>query len=158
PEAVHRKPEGARQAVRFFTEYLAQRPKDMGVRWLLNLAYMTLGEYPDGVPAACRLPTTPFRSEADIGHFVDRAPELGLDRFNEAGGAIMDDFDNDGWLDLVVTSWDAAMPMAYYRNRGDGTFQDRSRAAGLETQLGGLQCVQTDYNNDGWLDIYVCRG
>src|SRR5262249_45428092 len=44
PEAVHRKPEGARQAVRFFTEYLRQRPKDMGVRWLLNLAYMTLGE------------------------------------------------------------------------------------------------------------------
>jgi hypothetical protein len=157
-EAVHRKPEGARQAVRFFTEYLRQRPKEMGVRWLLNLAYMTLGEYPDGVPAEELIPTSAFRSKLDIGRFVDRAPQLGLDRFNQAGGAIMDDFDNDGWLDLAVTSWDPAMPMAFYRNRGDGTFEDRSRAAHLEGQLGGLYCVQTDYNNDGWLDIYVCRG
>ncbi len=41
------------------------------------------------------------------------------------------------------------MPMALYRNKGDGTFEDRTKAAGLAKQFGGLYCVQTDYNNDG---------
>ena len=39
----------------------------------------------------------------------------------------MDDFDNDGLLDLAVTSFDPTEPMAFYRNKGDGTFEDRSR-------------------------------
>ena len=39
----------------------------------------------------------------------------------------MDDFDNDGLLDIVVTSLDPTEPMAFYRNKGDGTFEDRTR-------------------------------
>jgi hypothetical protein len=70
----------------------------------------------------------------------------------------MDDFDNDGLLDLVVSSVDPAIPLAYYRNLGNGAFEDRAEPAGLRDQLGGLNCVQADYNNDGWLDIFVIRG
>ncbi len=158
PTAFHGEREGSSEAIKYFSEYLEHQPKDMGVRWLLNVAYMTLGQYPEGVPAAYRIPLDPFRSEFDIGRFVDRAPALGLNRLHRAGGAIMDDFDNDGLLDLVETSMDPAEPMAFYRNRGDGTFENRAKEAGLESQLGGLQCMQTDYNNDGWLDVFVCRG
>ena len=50
-EASHKRPEGSRAAVRDFTAYLQERPDDLGVRWLLNIAYMTLGEYPEKVPA-----------------------------------------------------------------------------------------------------------
>lgn len=158
PSAFHQRQEGSRQAVQHFTRYLQSRPDDIGVRWLLNVAYMTLGEYPEGVPQEFRLSLDPFRSEFDIGRFVDLAPALGLDRLHCSGGAIMDDFDNDGLLDLVETSSDASAPMTFYHNEGDGTFRNRAKEAGLETQLGGLQCMQTDYNNDGWLDIFVCRG
>ena len=49
PAAVHTKPRGSRLAIRHFTEYLEQFPDDLEVRWLLNLAHMTLGEYPDKV-------------------------------------------------------------------------------------------------------------
>ena len=98
------------------------------------------------------------QSEFDIGKFRDVGAVAGVDRFNQAGGAIMDDFDNDGLLDLVVTSSDATQPMAFYRNKGDGTFEDRTERAGLSKQLGGLNCVQTDYNNDGHLDIFILRG
>ena len=70
----------------------------------------------------------------------------------------MDDFDSDGLLDVVVTSTDPTEPMAYYHNRGDGTFEDRTRQAGVTDQLGGLVCYQADYNNDGWLDIFIPRG
>jgi tetratricopeptide (TPR) repeat protein len=158
PAAYHQKPDGSRQAVRFFTEYLRYLPDDVGVHWLLNVAYMTLGEYPDGVPPQYLIPLAPFRSEFDVGRFRDIAPQLGVDRLSMSGGAIMDDFDNDGLLDLVETTSDEGMAMAFFRNKGDGTFEDRTRAAGLEKQLGGLYCVQTDYNNDGWLDIYIARG
>ena len=70
----------------------------------------------------------------------------------------MDDFDGDDLLDIAVTSMDTAMPMAYYHNQGDGTFEDRSKPAGVTDQLGGLVCYQTDYNNDGRLDIFIPRG
>jgi hypothetical protein len=158
PEAVHQKRSGSAEAVRHFTDYLRRVPDDIGARWLLNLAYMTLGEYPDKVPPEYLIPLDKFRSEFDIGRFRDVAPLLGVNRLGEAGGAIMDDFDNDGLLDLVLTSSDWGGPMTFFRNKGDGTFEDRTEAAGLAKQIGGLYCVQTDYNNDGWLDVYVARG
>jgi tetratricopeptide (TPR) repeat protein len=156
--AVHTNPAGSRLAIKHFTEYLEQFPNDLGARWLLNLAYMTLGEYPQGIPPQYRMPFEKFGSEDDIGCFHDISHLVGINRFSEAGGAIMDDFDNDGLLDLVVTSSDPAQAMAFFRNKGDGTFEERTEAAGLSKQYGGLNCVQTDYNNDGFLDIFIPRG
>ena len=75
---------------------------------------------------------------------------LGVNRFNQAGGAIMDDFDDDGLLGLAVTTWDLTQPMACYRNKSDGTFEDRSEEPGVTGQFGGLVFYQADYDNDGW--------
>ena len=160
PAAVHKEPAGSRLAVKHFTEYLQRHPDELGVRWLLNVAYMTLGEYPAKVPAAYLIPMERFRTEREhsIGAFTDVAHRVGVNRLNMAGGAIMEDFDNDGLLDILASSWDAAMPLALFRNKGDGTFEDRANAAGLANQFGGLYCVQTDYNNDGWMDMFVIRG
>ena len=87
PEAVHQKPDGSREAVGFFTEYLQTNPDDIGAQWLLNVASMTLGEHPDGVPASFRLPPSSFQSQVDVGRFVDIAAPLGVNRLNQAGGA-----------------------------------------------------------------------
>jgi hypothetical protein len=159
PAAVHINPAGSHLAVKHFTEYLREFPDDLEVRWLLNLAHMTLGEYPQKVDPQFRLALDGFfRSEFDIGKFRDIGHLALVNRFNQAGGAIMEDFDNDGLLDIVVTSMDNTMSMALFRNKGDGTFEDRTVAAGLAGQLGGLYCVQADYNNDGHMDIFVARG
>jgi hypothetical protein len=48
--------------------------------------------------------------------------------------------------------------MRAFHNNGDGTFSDVSERSHLNEQLGGINTVQTDFNNDGWLDIYVMRG
>ena len=48
-----------------------------------------------------------FKSEFDIGKFRDVGHAVGVNRFNQAGGAIMDDFDNDGLLDLVRRKLDS---------------------------------------------------
>src|SRR5262249_2112353 len=90
--------------------------------------------------------------------FTDVAPQLGLNRLDLVGTAIMDDFDNDGLLDIIESTFDPRLGMAFYRNRGDGTFEDRSKASGLDKQLGSFFCIQGDYNNDGFLDLSVCRG
>jgi hypothetical protein len=159
PSAFHTKREGSETAVRHFTEYLKEFPDEEEVRWLLNIAHMTLGEYPDRVDPKYLIRLDPFlKTTVDIGKFNDIAHQVGVDRLNSAGGAIMEDFDNDGFLDIVVSSLDATEPMAYFHNKGDGTFEDRTAAAGLTGQFGGLNCVQTDYNNDGHIDIFVPRG
>jgi hypothetical protein len=159
PAARHANPIGSRLAIKHFTEYLAGFPEDLEVRWLLNLAHMTLGEYPEKVDPRYRLDLSRFfHSEFDIGRFRDVGHLVGVNRFNQAGGAIMEDFDNDGLLDIAVSSFDCTQPMSYYRNKGDGTFEDRSQAAGVTGQLGGMVCYQADYDNDGNIDIYIARG
>ncbi len=153
-------PPGSRLAIRHFTEYLDQFPDNLEVRWLLNLAHMTLAEYPDKVDPRFRLDLSGFfHSEFDIGAFREISHPAGLgDRMNQSGGAIMDDFDGDGRLDILITCHDPTQSMAFYRNAGDGTFVDRTKEAGVADQLGGLVCYQADYDNDGRLDVFIPRG
>jgi hypothetical protein len=157
--AIHSKPDGSRLAIHHFTEYLERFPDDLEAKWLLNLAHMTLGEHPQGVDPRYLINLDRFvKSEFDIGKFRDIGDKVGVNRFNQSGGSIMDDFDGDGLLDLVVTCNDITQSMTYYHNVGDGRFADRTESAGVANQLGGLVCYQADYNNDGHLDIYIPRG
>ncbi|HLK68738.1 MAG TPA: FG-GAP-like repeat-containing protein [Bryobacteraceae bacterium] len=158
PEFRYGKTEDSEKAVQHFLAFLKQRPDDIEVKWLLNLAYMTLGQHPAGVPKQFLLDPTLFTSSEDIGRFKDAAPAAGLSLFSMAAGIIVDDFDNDGLFDVVTSSFDMCGPMHFFHNNGDGTFADRSAQSGLAEQLGGLNIVQTDYNNDGCLDILVLRG
>lgn len=146
------------KAVEHFLRYLALEPDTLEVKWLLNLAYMTLGAYPEKVPPEHLLPPTAFASAEDVGRFVDVAPEAGLTSVGSAGGTIVDDFDNDGDFDVVMSSMDSCGPMSFFRNDGHGRFENGATLAGLGSQLGGLNLVQTDYNNDGCADILVLRG
>jgi tetratricopeptide (TPR) repeat protein len=158
PDGQHALRAGSENAVEHFLKYLDQKPDDLEEKWLLNIAYMTLGKYPHQVPSQFLIPSAVFESKASIGRFTDVAPTLGIDAFGTAGGVIIDDFDNDGFLDVVISGMDACQQLRYFHNNGNGTFTDRTEQAGLTGQLGGLNIIQTDYNNDGWLDIYVMRG
>ena len=146
------------KAVQYFLDYLEQKPDELEVSWLLNLAYLTLGKYPEGVPKKYLIPLLPFDSSENTGHFVDVAPAAGLSLVSLAGGVIVDDFDNDGLLDVVISSMDPCEPLHFFHNNGDGTFADNTVKAGLGDQLGGLNIIQADYNNDGCMDILVLRG
>lgn len=159
PEAIHTKPEGSRLAIQHFSECLRMFSNDLEVKWLLNIAHMTLGEYPHGVDPNHLVTLDQWKqSEFDIGKFRDIGHLVGVNRLNQAGGAVMDDFDNDGLLDIVCSTMDPTGHMVFYKNLGNGTFEDRTKQAGLENMLGGLNLVHADYNNDGFPDIFVVRG
>ncbi len=155
---IHPRQGAARDAMRLLEGVLGRRPDDLTARWLLNLAAMTVGEYPDGVPASWRIPPESLEPEADIPRFTDRAADRGLDTVSLSGGVVADDFDGDGWLDVVVSDWSPDGQLRYFRNRGDGTFADATEQAGLNGLFGGLNLVQADYDNDGDPDLLVLRG
>jgi hypothetical protein len=159
-EAVHERTEGSREAVRWFTAYLEESPGDLRVLWLLNIAYMTLGEYPDKVPPAYRLPLASFQSKMDLGRFENVAAEAGLTGRgpNLAGGSVFDDLNGDGRPDLFTTAIDAERGASLFVNRGDGTFEDRSESAGLAEQVYALNVARADFDNDGDLDLLLLRG
>ena len=157
---VHIDPQGSTMAIDILEELLVEYPEDLELVWLLNLCYQTIGEYPESVPDQYLIPPSAFVNAANIGRFEDIAPQLGLDVSGIAGGSIMEDFNNDGFLDVVMTSsgFLESDQMRFFVNNGDGTFTDRTIEAGLEGLVGGLNCQQTDYNNDGLMDIFVLRG
>ncbi len=155
---IHQLPFGSSNAIKQYEASLKEFPVDYETQYLLNLAYMTLGEYPGKVPAKYRIDPSWFQSKVSIQPFKDVAPQLGINRNGHAGGVIMDDFTNDGWLDIVITSWNPKEELIFYKNNGDGSFSDQTEAYGLKGQVGILNLNQTDFNNDGWLDFYLMRG
>src|SRR5262245_42816092 len=155
--ARHGLAEGSTKAIEYFKKHLAQRPDNLEARWLLNIAYMTLGKYPQAVAPAYLIPPSAFASKDRVGRFVDVAASLGIDPVGGAGGAIMDDFDNDGRLDVVISTVNACDSLRYFHNDG-GSFSDWTERAKLADQLGGINRVQTEYNNDGRLDTFGTRG
>jgi len=162
---LHTKTEGSNEAIRYFSEVLKHGVKEKSdttlylvAKWLINIAYMTIGEYPDRVPAEFLIDPSVFESAIAFPRFKNIAPSLGLNTFSLCGSAIVDDFDNDDYLDIVSSTWDTEGQLRTFRNNGDGTFSDRTKQAGLSGLYGGLNIVSADYNNDGWLDVLVLRG
>jgi hypothetical protein len=159
---VHADQDGSRRAIRYFQEVLASTGETsdthLGARWLLNLAFMTLGEWPEGVPAEHRIPPSALESDEPFPRFVDVASELGLNLDSPSGGVAIEDFDLDGRLDLFVTTSDPLGQARFFLGRADGAYQERTREAGLEGIVGGLNLTQADHDSDGDVDVLVLRG
>ncbi|MFB9840741.1 CRTAC1 family protein [Mucilaginibacter ginsenosidivorans] len=155
---IHQIKTGSQKAIDVYQGILKARPDDYESKWLLNIAYMTLGRYPKGVPREFLIPGLDADTIDKVRPFKDMAADLGLNVNGRAGGVIVDDFNNDGYLDIVTSGWDLDDPMHYFQNNKNGTFSDLTAQSGLTGINGGLNIQQTDYNNDGKLDIFVLRG
>ncbi|MGH9369775.1 MAG: FG-GAP repeat domain-containing protein, partial [Thermoanaerobaculia bacterium] len=155
---VHRDAAPARAALEAYLRYLSERPEDLTARWLANVAAMTAGRYPQGIPEAWRVDPKALASPGHLPRFRDVAMSVGLQILDPSGGAVVDDFDGDGRLDVVTTTINPCAPMHFFRNQGSGRFQERTAEAGLDAQRGGLNLIHADYDNDGALDLLVLRG
>ena len=148
----------AKKAEAMFFEVLELTPDDPGAPWLLALSQQVMGTYPDNVAEGMVLPEATMLGETTSPHFRNRAVALGIAGDDNAGSVVMDDFDNDGFMDIITCSYDPGVPLTYQHNNGDGTFSNWTAKAGLTEHTGGLNLTHADYNNDGRLDILLLRG
>jgi hypothetical protein len=88
------------------------------------------------------------------GTFVDVTDRAGVGDPGWGMGAVVADFDNDGWDDLYVTCYG---PNRLYRNTGDGTFSDVTARAGVGDPRWSAGAAFADYDGDGWLDLFVAN-
>ena len=161
-DGIHSQTEGATNAIQCFKKVLEiaqpNTKEYQRARWLLNIAYMTLGSYPDQVPSQHLIDPAFFESSHEFPEFRNIARQLGIDTFGCSGSAVADDFDNDGDLDLLVTDFDPAAQLRYFRNDRELGFVDATQDANLIGITGGLNINQADFNNDGWVDVFIMRG
>jgi hypothetical protein len=134
--------------------------RDSGISYKPGRVGPVFGDFDgDGLPdlfvpqaGTCKL----FKNDGK-GHFTDvtdRAGDLGK-TLGTATCAAWGDFDNDGKLDLVVGCLRGHNH--FFRNRGDGTFQDATEEIGLHKRIFNTQAVcLVDLNDDGMLDL-ICN-
>jgi len=117
------------------------------------------------------------------GKFTDFTKESDTDDPRWSTSASFFDYDRDGWLDLMVVNYadfttanspncfasntarDYCTPRVFrapgnrlFHNKGNGVFEDVTVTAGVSKEFGhGLGIVTADFNNDGWIDIYVAN-
>ena len=134
---------------------------------LLDLFVSTMSAFDDVLHSAVNgravEPNRPFlyRNEGD-GTFTDVARPAGLGRSFGSMGAGVGDVDNDGFPDLYLANGGPEMfrlePNVMFLNRGDGTFADISRAAGVANLGKGHGATFADYDEDGDQDLYAGLG
>lgn len=158
PLAIHKNRKGSQQALKLYEELLDSDPQNLQNKWLYNLAQMTLGNYPNKVPKKYLLDASIFNSEYSLPAFEDVAFDAGVGENKISGGCIVDDFNGDGLLDIIASSYGLKDQLKMYINQGNGKFDEQSKEAGLEGIVSGLNMVQADFNNDGHLDFLILRG
>lgn len=87
------------------------------------------------------------------GIFIDRSADSRVTEVPHSSGVVAADFDGDGLIDLYLTQWGGANVLA--RNRGGFSFEDVTAAAGVGFHHSGTGPAAGDYDNDGYLDLFV---
>lgn len=88
--------------------------------------------------------------------FTDVTASSGIGEVSTLGfGATFFDFNNDGWQDIYVITDRVIHSNILYKNNGDGTFTDVSVTSGTNVTMDAMSVTVEDFNNDGWLDIYI---
>ena len=157
-KAQHQLREGAEKTIEILGALLKQKPSDRETQYLLNIAHMTLGSYPSKVPEKFRIPASYFNSDVNFPKFKDISSGLGVGVNELSGGTCIDDFNNDGYLDIIASSWGLDHQIRYFENDKNGGFIDKTNGTGLIGVCGGLNLRHGDFNNDGNVDFIILRG
>ncbi len=156
-DGIHTVMEPVQNAIVIYEQLLAYDSMDYQSRWFLNLCHMAVDQYPSNVAPEYVIPVSAFASDTTFKAFPNMAMHLGVAVNNHAGGASLEDFNNDGLLDVFTTSYSLAEPSKLFINNGRG-FDDVTESYGLNGMVGGLNNIHADFNNDGRTDIYIMRG
>src|SRR5712664_397809 len=93
-----------------------------------------------------------YRNNRD-GTFTDVTDKAGVAGGTFGMGVAVGDYDNDGYPDILVTSYGRCI---LYHNNGNGTFTDVTDKAGVAAPGWTTSALWFDYDNDGRLDLFLC--
>jgi tetratricopeptide (TPR) repeat protein len=133
---------------------LSANPENERARYWLWLASQRLGGYPDWVPSQFRMEPRAGFAPTNL-RYENIAPKIGLNKTSGGRGTAIFDYNNDGLLDIAITSAHGGSNL--YRNNGDGTFTDVSVESGIDQAVNGFAILAADYDNDGFVDLFVTR-
>lgn len=112
--------------------------------------------WPEKTPPQDRLYRNDLRVEPDGSRrlrFTEVTEQSGIRALGYGMGVATGDINNDGWLDLFVSNYGQNQ---LFQNQGDRTFVEVSAAAGIaQAQRWSTSAAFVDYDQDGWLDLYV---
>jgi enediyne biosynthesis protein E4 len=94
-----------------------------------------------------------YRNDGN-GHFTDVTEKSGLDPDMYAVAVTASDYDNDGFVDLLVTGYGKTI---LYHNDGNGHFTDVTAKAGIKVEGWAISSTWLDYDKDGCVDLFVGR-
>lgn len=157
-QGIQVRQDGSRRAIALYEQMLRQFRSDFGSAWLLNVAYMSIGAYPDGVPRPYLIKGLAPQPDHAFPRFPNIAPSLGLATNGLSGGLCIEDFNRDGHLDLFMTSYGLNDPPHFFLADGQGGYVDYTEKAGVKSLVSGLNTIHADYDNDGDNDILILRG
>ena len=114
----------------------------------------------------CAGPNYLYHNNGD-GTFTDVTRQAGVGDEKHGTGPVIADYDHDGWLDIYIANWGRAPSLlnpnpapktnVLYRNRGDGTFEEVTQAAGVADDGIAWGAIFFDYDNDTWADLFVAN-
>ena len=157
-DAVHINKTGSRHAIEYLKRALAKNPNNLKARWLINIAYITLGLYPDNVPYQYLIDINRPLGDYTLPRFENVAGATGTDLLTYYGSAITEDFDNDGAEDIFTSTNNLTGNTALYVRLPDGSFMDMAKESGVAGIGSSAHAIQADFDNDGYTDIYLLRG
>jgi len=115
-------------------------------------------KFPPSGPLGCRLYRNELSSNsagAPSALFTDVTAAAGIDLQDYCLGAAAGDYDNDGDLDLYVTTYRGGNHLL--QNDAQGIFADVTSAAGVQDPLWSSSAAWVDVDHDGRLDLFVCN-
>ena len=124
----------------------------------LDLFAVDSGSIPGASGSAVRSVSRLYRNDLDPAtrriRFTDVTDRSGITASGYGMGAATGDIDNDGWIDLYVTTLGSNQ---LFRNKGDGTFADITTASAADDPRWSTSAAFFDYDRDGWLDLFVAN-
>jgi hypothetical protein len=163
----HQEPKYARAAAKTFLHLIEKYDKGNRLyQWLLNYACMTSNDFPAGVPPEYRVSPQFISTFYGAGKeqtarefanikFDELAGHMGINTHNTGRGVAVEDFDHDGYLDIVTGgSFDN---LRYFHNKAGKGFEDWTERAGFAGFRQPFFITVADIDNDGFADLLVTR-